>query len=212
MKKIGVILLSAAILCGMCGCDPNSRNSAEAGMTGSETVLSVEEDSGTEVTAVQETAADSETITETAPETEASEPEYLPGEDAIISFLSYLQNGGDEWGYLVTYVYLFSDYDFMNDFKLDSYSYEHRGDGIYDITLTCSESTCEMFPDGDSYWYANTNWYGNFIFCPAEKESQIKSYDDMNDADEPLRSAYFAAYSFSICTGVFEADEEWFEN
>ena len=222
MKKYAGIFLSAAILCGMCGCDSSSPNSAEADLTKSETVLSVTEDSGTEVTTVSEmtetasekteTFAETKTDAETVKETETAEPEYLPGEEAIISFLSYLQNGGNEWGYWVTYVYLFRDYDFMNDFKLDSYSYEHREDGIYDITLTCSESTFEMFPNGDSYWYADTNWHGNFIFYPAEKENRIRSYDDMINAEEPLKTAYFAAYDFSVCTGEFEADEEWFEN
>ena len=209
MKKYAGMLLAAALLCGC-----NSNNTTNVDTPESETVLSLTEASETsaaitETEAVSETVTETETAAETVTETDSAEPEYLPDEEAIISFLSYLQNGGDEWGYRATYV---SRYDFLNDFKLDSYSYEHRGDGIYDITLTCSESTCEMFPDGDSCWYANTNWYGNFIFCPAEKESQIRSYDDMINAEEPLKTAYFAACDFSSYTDEFEADEEWFEN
>ena len=227
LKKYAGILLSAAILCGMCGCDPNSRNSAEADMTGSETVLYVEEASGTEGTAVTEaetasekvsepeTAADSETITETATETEASEPEYLPGEEMLISFLSYLQCGSGYWtSDDVIYSDLFGKYDFMNDFKLDSYSYEHKGDGIYHVTLTCSESNCEMFPDGASYWYVNTGFSGRFkemfAFYPAGRESKSIFSEDMVKVDEPLYTAICAAYNFSLYTSVYEADEEWF--
>lgn len=212
MKRFTAALLSAALLFGLSGCD--SQSGGDVDMTESKTALSAAEVSEAELSAAAETESTSETEapTETAEAEKTADTavEYTPDEEMLISFLSYLQNGGDGWGgYTNVYLDIFGNYDFMQDLKIDSYSYEHRGDGVYDVKLTCSESTCDMFPDGDSYWYADTR-FGNFVFSPAEKEDKIVISTDMLDPDE--QPAYRAAYSFTLCTGAFEADEEWFEN
>ena len=213
MKRSGGIFLSAALLCGLCSC---AANNAEIEQTESQQVLSVTEASGNEGTTTSaETEASEDTVTEPetsvpeeTEETDITEPEFLPGEEILIDFLSYIQNGCE--GYcpsdMGNYIGV---YDFMNDFSVDGYSYEHKGDGVYNVTLTCSESSCDMFPDGDSYWYVNTNKYGNFIFFPAEKEDKVIFSMDMND--DMIKSAFMAAYNFSLYTNTFEADEEWFE-
>ena len=204
MKKYAGILLSAAIMCGMCGCDPNSRNSAEADMTGSETVLSAEEASGTEVTAVQET-------TETASETEADEPAVPEKTDEesfygmrVKELAEFLESGGEKDFTYYDQGNRIDVYDFMKGFRADKCSYTKREDGNYDIVITCSESANEVFPEGDSYWIL-----GEGGFYPAEESRTIYLYE--GDYDELLKIAYGTARVFSLYTDVYEADKTWFD-
>ncbi|MBQ8175552.1 MAG: hypothetical protein IJ035_00765 [Oscillospiraceae bacterium] len=130
------------------------------------------------------------------------ERDYLPNEEYLIETIEFIQ--GDS---VIDYPFWNrTAYEFMNDFTLDSYSYSWiYAYGGYGVTLNCSDSTCEMFPNGESLWY-----FGNGIFCPWEKAEQLNSrYDDI---EEPFRTAYKAAYYFSLFTGAFEFDEEWLEN
>lgn len=130
------------------------------------------------------------------------ERDYLPNEEYLIATIEFIQ--GDS---VIDYPFWNrTAYEFMNDFTLDSYSYSwiyaYAG---YGVTLNCSDSTCEMFPNGESLWY-----FGNGMFCPWEKAEKLNSrYDDL---EEPFRTAYNAAYDFSLRTGVFEFNEEWLEN
>lgn len=169
----------------------------------------------TEETTAVTTASETEKVregetTSATSETAAAKREYMKNEEYLIGFLSYLQHKGYVEGETNYFAFDqgedFSDYDFMDDFKIDSYSYQHRGDGIYDVKLTCSESTCDLFPNGDSYWV-----YGHG-FYPAERENKILFERDMYDVAEPLKTAFFASVDFSLYTWEFEADEEWFES
>lgn len=158
--------------------------------------------------ATAETAKAAESETESG--TADTEPQIPEKEDYLIGFLSYLQNKGfaeDETNYFsFEQGEDFGEYDFMDDFTLDSYSYSLRDDGLYDVTLTCSESACDMFPNGNSYWVYGRGFY------PAERENDITFPGDMDDADEPLKTAFFAAESFTLASGEFEADEDRLAN
>ncbi|MCM1382469.1 MAG: hypothetical protein NC085_08565, partial [Muribaculaceae bacterium] len=151
------------------------------------------------------------TIITTEETTTVTEREYMQGEERLLGFLSYLQHKGfaDSEHYFYFDGADFSQYGFMDDFTLDGYSYTHRENGGYDVTLTCSDSTCEMFPNGNSYWV-----FGDGFF-PAERESRIIAPHDiynMENITEQLKTAFYAAVDFSLCTNAFEADENWFAN
>lgn len=170
-----------------------------------------QEEAATTVTTEKTTAEN--TATE---ETTVTEREYMQDEKQLLAFLEHLKNG-------TPYCFEFGNpidvYDFMNDFKIDSYSYEHRGDGVYDVKLTCSESTCDMLPNGDSYWVFSYNY--DTLFIPAEREEKFDVlthayYNSISDfsfeEESKVPAAYRAAVDFSLVTYVFEADKEWFEN
>ncbi|MDE7287922.1 MAG: hypothetical protein K2N71_00260 [Oscillospiraceae bacterium] len=162
----------------------------------------------TEVTTTSETAVTTAakkittTITE---EVAVIKPPMSAEEECLIELLDNLQNGKkDMWDF-------HNNYDFMNDFKVDNYSYTNRGNDIYDVVLTCSESTCELFPNGTSYWVYD--WKYDMRFIPKEREDSFLNHRDLwYGGEEPFRTAYLAAVDFSLFTGVFEADAEWFEN
>ena len=130
----------------------------------------------------------------------------LINEDWLLSLMEYLESGCTTSYYYLDQGCDFGQYDFMDDFTIDSYSYSWiYAYGGYGVTLNCSDSTCEMFPNGESLWY-----FGNGMFCPWEKTEKLNSrYDDL---EEPFRTAYFAASDFSLYTGAFEFDKEWLES
>ncbi len=135
------------------------------------------------------------------------ERDYLNnGEKYLSEFMEYLESGCTTSYYYLDQGCDFGQYDFMDDFTIDSYSYSWiYADGGYGVTLNCSDSTCEMFPNGESLWY-----FGGGIFCPWEKAEKLNSrYDDI---EEPFRTAYYAASDFSLYTGAFEFDKEWLES
>ena len=207
MKKYAGILISAAVLWGMCGCDTNSQNSAEADLTGSETVLSVSESSETSADVPETT----ETTLETA-ETEADEQlaftitaeEIEYEEQRVRAFAEFLESGGEKEFTYYEQGYRIDVYDFMKGFRADKCSYTKREDGNYDLVITCSESANEMFPEGDSYWI-----FGEGLFYPAEESRIIYLYE--GDYSESLKTAYGAAWTFSLYTDVYEADGTWFD-
>ncbi|MCH5192453.1 MAG: hypothetical protein J1F11_00725 [Oscillospiraceae bacterium] len=210
MKRSGVIFLSAALLCGLCGCNTNN---VEIEQTESQQVLSVTETYETEGTTVsEETEASVEMVTES--EMEINEPdesvmhdeEISYEEQRIKSFVDYLESGGEKEFTYYDQGNRIDVYDFMIDFRVEKCSYTQRDDGIYDLTITCSESNCEMFPVGDSRWI-----FDGGLFYPAEKEGKIILPWEMYDLDETLRTAFWAAETFSLWTDVYEADEAWFD-
>lgn len=159
--------------------------------------------------ATPETAKTSETtaVEETAVSIERT---YMENENLLLGFIAYLRKTEQkpEEYFVFEQGNSFDQYDFFYDFKIDGYSYQHRGDGSYNVELVCSESSCELFPDGVSYWYFRPG-----RFCRYEElENNILFNRDMEEADEPLKTAYFAAVDFSFYTDVYEADAEWFEN
>lgn len=248
MKKrvitLAVLLLSFAVFG---GCAENTEQSEEQ-MPLSEQIVTTET-AQTEETA--ETAAETSVagkITVEAAEAAVTQREYAEGEEMLIAFLSYLQNGTAvcspeteaETTYYVPNNYMenehlllgflsylqktepvsgvyyvfdhgnsFDQYDFFYDFKIDGYSYQHRGDGSYNVRLTCSDSTCDLFPNGDSYWYFKPGF-----FCRYEEKDDIvtntyetyEKYKDMPNY-ETISTAFAAACAFPF----FEADEEWFK-
>ena len=205
MKKIYVLLAVAMLLC---GCTQNENSATETVASESVTAGIVTEQT-TSVTTVPE--AETETTAETFSETILtvtleSKQEYLPNEEWLLSFMEYLQSGCTTEYYYLDQGNDFGKYDFMDDFTIESYTYSLlNDDGEYEVRLICSDSSCEMFPNGESLWY-----FGNGVFCPLEKAEQINSrYDDL---DEPLKTAYYAAYDFSLYTRAFEFDKEWLEN
>lgn len=214
MKKIFAITAAMAVCLTVTSCGGN--NSLPEDTSAIEQYI--EQNSETaqaEVTTIittEKTTAENTTTEETT----VTEQEYMQNEKQLIAFLEYLKNG-------TSYFFEFGNpidvYDFMDDFKIDSYSYEHRGDGVYDVKLTCSESACELFPNGDSDWIFSFNF--DTLFIPAEREEKFdvlthKHYDSILDFsfDEKsaIPTAYNAAADFSLVTYVFEANGEWFEN
>lgn len=171
-------------------------------------------------TAASETAAVTAEMTEavreaetSATDTTADERDCMTGEKSLLKLIEFLRDGAND---SITFNYHGNaslPYDFMDSFTIDSYSYEHRGDGVYDLTLTCSDSSCDVFPNGDSRWYVNTNRHGNFLFCSAERENEVMvSTEYPMPLEKSVELAYRAACGFTLVTGAFEADSEWFEN
>lgn len=165
-----------------------------------------------------DTNAAEEESTEDAEENAAPAEEYTEGEEYLLNILGYLQGDdvNDEYEEIFSYTG-FSQYDFWDGFTLDGYSYVYRGDDIYDVTLICSDSICEMFPNGESEWYFKA--YMDSVFCPAELEEKIAKRNEMHLnykkyhlRDDTAKNAYLAAADFSLYTKAFEADGEWFEN
>lgn len=211
MKKI---FIAAAVLLLLSGC----KDAAEV-QSGTVAAESAETSAHTEISAETVTETFAETVTTTsaetvtATETTADEREYMTGEKSLLKLIEFLRDGAKD---CITFNYHGNaslPYDFMDGFTIDSYSYEHRGDGVYDLTLTCSDSSCDIFPNGDSYWYVNTNRHGNFLFCSAERENEVMiSTEYPMPLEETVELAYRAASRFTLVTGAFEADSEWFEN
>ena len=176
----------------------------------SASVSAIEPPQTTLVGLAESTAATSET---TAAEEENAENE---GEEMVLAFIECLKTGRSNFEYgELGYGDPFEVYDFWDDFTLDAYSFDYRGDGIYDVTLKCSDSNCEMFPNGVSEWVFNSTYQTCFI--PAEREENHNTTMSFSDPDydgkgSTLYNAYYAAMNFSLFTEAFEADSEWFEN
>lgn len=209
MKKIFAVTAAFAVCLTVTSCGVNNSLPEDT----SATEQYIEQASETAQTEVTTTVTNKETTTVTtekttvtpAEETTVTEQKYSAEEECLIKFLDYLQNGSDEAWWTI------NKYDFMDDFKIDSYSYVHRGDEVYDVKLTCSESTCELFPNGDSYWVYD--WKFDMRFIPKEKEESFLTRSSLRyEGEEPFRTAYLAAVDFTLHTDVFEADEKWLEN
>ncbi|MGN0675071.1 MAG: hypothetical protein ACI4KG_04930 [Oscillospiraceae bacterium] len=208
MKKLYTVLALAMLLCG-CTNKVGSITETTASETIAATTAEAETVSETLTETKEETSVTTAEVTNAAEDTVTTPPEdeFDENEKLMLRFMEYLQSGGKgyfEWSRL-------DHYDFMDDFTIDSYTYTRRNDVVYDITLTCSDSTCDMFPNGESQWVLNTNNYGNITFVPAER-ADTGYYGVQFDGDEKYIIPYNAAYDFTLYTGAFEADEEWFEN
>lgn len=174
--------------------------------------VSAVEPSQTTLAGLGESKTEINEMEETEETTAASEQENTEGEEVLLRFLECLQTGEGE---PFEYIDPLGAYDFMDDFTLDDYSYAYRGDGIYDVTLTCSDSTADMFPNGDSDWVFKSSY--QYYFMPAEREEDYKfsntAYNPYyRSTDSILNSAYSAAVDFSKFTETYEADGDWFEN
>lgn len=180
----------------------------------SASVSAIEPPQTTLVGLAENTAATSETTS--AEEENAENEAENEGEEMVLTFIECLKTGRSNFEHgELGYGDPFEVYDFWDDFTLDAYSFDYRGDGIYDVTLTCSDSNCEMFPNGVSEWVFNSTYQTCFI--PAEREENHNttmsfSDPDFDGKDSTLYSSYYAAMNFSLYTGAFEADSEWFEN
>lgn len=197
------------------GCKSNTETpSGEATETSAETIMQTETPAlTTAVETTAETIAETETATACSSETEAEETyyvqnNYMEDEHLLLGFLSYLQKTEPASGayYVFDHGNSFDQYDFFYDFKIDGYSYQHRGDGSYNVKLICSDSACELFPDGESYWYFKPGF-----FCRYEEKDAIvtniyEKYKDMPNY-ETISTAFGAACVFPF----FEADEVWFK-
>ena len=190
-----------ALLCGLCSCD---NNNTETEQTESQQVLSVTETSENVETT---NSAETETASESETNESAMQNEEISFEEKrIMSFVEYLESGGEKEFLYYEQGNRIDVYDFMIDFCVEKCSYTQRSDGKYDLTITCSESNCEMFPVGDSYWI-----FDGGLFYPANEERKIILPWEMYDYDETLRTAFLAASEFSLWTKVYEADGIWFD-
>ena len=203
MKKIFALTAAMAVCLTVTSCGGN--NSLPEDTSAIEQYIEqAAETTQTEEITTMVTTEETTTVTP-ADETTVTERKYSAEEEYLIEFLDHLQKGSDDAWWNI------NKYDFMDDFKIDSYSYVHRGDEVYDVKLTCSESTCELFPNGDSYWVYD--WKFDMRFIPKEKEESFLTRSSLRyEGEEPFRTAYCAAVDFTLFTDAFEADEEWFES
>lgn len=203
MKKIFAVTAALAVCLTVTSC--GEKNSLPEDTSAIEQYI----EQAAETTQAEVTTTSETTVTTAAEKITTTitviKPPMSAEEECLIELLDNLQNGKkDMWDF-------HNDYDFMNDFKVDNYSYTNRGNDIYDVVLACSESTCELFPNGTSYWVYD--WKYDMRFIPKEREDSFLNHRDLwYDGEEPFRTAYLAAVDFSLFTGVFEADAEWFEN
>ncbi len=210
-KKLSAMVLSgifAAMI--FCGCEKAETDTNSAALTDEITSFSEMPEisaytefaevtemtvTGPEAPEITETEiSDVPVITETSEETEITKRE-MPFEQDLTALMSYIQHGGGAF-------FGMEQYDFLDDLKLDTYKYFHRGDGVYDVILTCSDSSCGIFPDGDSEWV-----FDKGLFFPAAKEDTIIFTEDAYGFTEPIRTAYFAACDYTVWTGCFDAKE-----
>lgn len=218
MKKF---IIAMAVLLLLCGCEKEQLID-ETETTKQTDFMTVQTEGIT--TASVSAAEPSETTfvglgenRETTEETSAALKEvYDEGEEILLRFLERLQTGEGKFEHgELGYGDPFEAYDFMDNITLDDYSYKYRGDGIYDVTLNCSDSNNDMIPAGVSEWVFNSTYQTCFI--PAEREenhdiTEAFYMPDYDGTDNVLYSAYLAAADFTLSTGAFEADGEWFEN
>lgn len=223
MKKF---FIAMAVLLLLCGCEKDTETTAEISetslsvTTAKETETVAETTSEAEVTAAEKTAVTAVETTvpeETEAEETAAKFEYMKNENLLLGFLAYLQKTEPSNGvyYVFDHGNSFDQYDFFYDFKIDGYSYQHRGDGSYNVRLTCSDSTCDLFPNGDSYWYFKPG-----KFCRYEELDEIvpdfEFYDKFKDMPnyETISTAFWAACCFTEAAEydsiTKEADSEWF--
>ena len=134
----------------------------------------------------------------------------MENESLLRSFISYLRKTEPSNGvhFVFDHGNSFDQYDFMDDFKIDGYSYQHRGNGSYNVKLICSDSTCELFPNGESYWFFEPGRFCRYeemddVVTDYEFYEKYKNYPNY----ETINTAYGAACDFPF----FEADEEWFK-
>ncbi|MDE6710723.1 MAG: hypothetical protein K2J76_09580, partial [Oscillospiraceae bacterium] len=222
MKKV---FIAMAVLLLLCGCRNNAEMPAEISetsqsVTTTATAAEVTTTSETTVTTVETTTV---TTTETTVPTETTAEEttvtspYMENESLLRSFISYLRKTEPSNGvhFVFDHGNSFDKYDFMDDFKIDGYSYQHMGYGSYNVKLICSESTCDLFPNGESYWY-----FASGRFCRYEEKDDVVNdyefYEKYKDYPnyETISTAFSAARDFTTCAEcnecVFEADAEWF--
>lgn len=203
MKKIYAIITAALLLCS-CSLNENAvteisvnENTLSESKTTAEestTSASASEDISTNVTIMED---------EISFIPDVRSHDFLTDEELLLNIIDFLQ--GDR-----TSEYLYwsaENYGFMDDFTIESYTYTPlNSDGEFQVKIVCSDSTFDMLPNGESVWY-----FGNGVFCPWNKAQQIsRQYAYIEN--EPLKTAYHAANDFTLHTGVYEADEEWFEN
>ncbi len=193
MKRIIAALVCAILLA---GCAENG--GAEQSEIFSESVQ-------TEETTVTESET---TRTETT--TAETEPERDYNEQWLIDFMEHIKSGCKTEFHYYDQGNVIRFYDFWDSVVIDSYTYEPcpEYDG-YKVTMTCSESGCDIIPVGVSEWY-----FGRCIFCPFDEvKMRLGSiYYDKSVFSETVGIAYHAAYDFTFAAGVFEADSEWFES
>lgn len=214
MKKF---FIAMAVLLMLCGCEKGTKTPTEISetsqsVTTAATAEKVMETTSEATVTTEETTVPTET---TAEETTVTEQEYMTGEIILLDFLEYLQKPEKTSSYVFEFYNDFSQYDFMDDFKIDGYSYQHRGYGSYNVKLICSESTCELFPNGESYWFFTCG-----RFCRYEEKDDVVTdyefYEKYKDYPnyETISTAFSAARDFTTCAEcneyVFEADAEWF--
>ncbi|MDE6596885.1 MAG: hypothetical protein K2K44_12865, partial [Oscillospiraceae bacterium] len=218
------VILLAALLLGGCGSNGDgeiqsentetSQTETATSTAGTETVTTTSK--MTVTTAAETTVMAAETTVQaetSAEETTSVKPKYMENESLLIGFLSYLRKTEppNEVHFVFDHGNSFDQYDFMDDFKIDGYSYQHRGDGSYNVKLICSDSTCDLFPDGESYCF-----FGQGRFCRYEEKDDVVTdyefYEKYKDYPnyETISTAFDAARTFSFSTDVFEADETWF--
>lgn len=178
--------------------------------------VSAAEPSQTTFAGLGENKAETSETTETEETAVSAEQENTEGEELLLRFLERLQTGEGKFEHgELGYGDPFEAYDFMDNITLDDYNYKYRGDGIYDVTLNCSDSNNDMIPVGVSEWVFNSTYQTCFI--PAEREENHNinmafHMPDYDGTDSLIYSAYEAAVDFSMCAGAFEADSEWFES
>lgn len=212
-----------AVLLLLCGCEKSTEVPSEISETAVQAVTAAEVTTTSETTvttAAETTVTTAETTvpTETtAEETTAAKPKYMENENLLLGFLSYLQKTEPPKGafYVFDHGNSFDQYDFIDEFKIDGYSYQHRGDGSYNVKLICSDSTCDLFPNGESYWFFEPGRFCRY----EEKDDAVTNhefYEKYKDYPnyETISTAFNAARDFSVGAEynetVFEADAEWF--
>lgn len=224
MKKFFAVIAAFAVCFSVSSCgDTNTLPEDTSAIE--QYIEQLSETARTEETTASETAATAELVaTVTASESSAEEssdekPDLEAySEGLLIDFLEYLQKPEKTDALVFEFWYAFP-YDFMDDFTVDICTYEPLAaeEGAYRVTLNCSESSCDIFPDGESYWYFNAL---KTRFCRYEEKDAVVPDCDFDETyrDDPnyetIRTVFDAACTFSLGAGydtpLFEADEEWF--
>ncbi len=121
-------------------------------------------------------------------------------EQQFIDFMnSIVENSLDK-----SYPYI-GFYDFWEDTVIDSYTYSSTYDRSgFKVTVSCSQSSCEIIPVGTSEWYYS--YYEKFI----PWDSIQRFYHSYYYFEKPndYFSAYNAARYFTFMSDLFEADIE----
>lgn len=222
-----IIAMMAAVLTAFSGCASNAATPEQ--ITVSEALSSLTETEAPVTESSAETTTEalseiSETTAETSETTAEETAETEPADEKRASYDSGAERFLEALGSGTAGEFIYADYDFLKDIKLNDYSFELLNSDDYEadyaVTIDVSESIDEYIPLGKSEWLLTigysipTGYVVNFY--PADRYPEGFDGGSIFDTFEEGSAMYEAAniaYNISFLAGIFDTNEtpleEW---